>query len=927
VALKVIALALAEDPEFRRRFRREARLAARIEHPAVVPIYAAGEHDGRLFLAMRFIAGVDLGGLLTDGPLAAERALGLLGQVADALDAAHARGYVHRDVKPANILVSGERAYLSDFGLALPARVGRQLTRSGLQGTPAYMPPEQIRGAAIDGRADVYALGGVLHHCLAGEPPFLADQGLDVLSAHLMRAPPRPSAVNAALPAALDAVIAKALSKDPQHRFATAGELLKATTDAVHGRLVAPSARNHLPASPPRLIGREHDLERVMSVFERDEGQLVTVTGPGGVGKTQLSIAVASALRQRFPDGAFFIALEAVARPEDVPTEIAEALGLTLRTEHSAIEAVIDQLRDRRMFLVLDNLEHLVDAAADIARLAEGAPEVRILATSQMPLRIARERVVRLLPLEVPDRAEAEPTALAAVPSVALLVQRIKASDPGFELTATNAPALAELCRWLQGMPLALELAAPRLAIVDASALLDRLQHTVDALGRGRRDAPARQRSVRAMLEWTCSLLGERERELLGELSVFVGGFTPSLAEHMRREDVLDELGMLREMWLVRGDAGGRLFLPPPVRAYAGELLIAGGREHDAHRRHGEALVAFADPLQRNWFRDVDITEQLEPEAENLQAALAWAGRHDTTLHARLVAAAAGWMNMTSRDALLRAEVEAALGRSHTPRLQADLLMAQACLAEIIPDPALADGAVLAWRELGDPVPHAQALFLRSKANLFDNGPAAVADAQTARAIAFELADRDLLDLADFALGYAFLSSGDPAAALEIADDLLERKKDQRRQRRLQPLVLRADALVADRPTEALACYAEAMPTLKQTTQRANLAFLIDGIATALAGLGRDSDAVTTEAIAQRQRRAWFLTMPASWEASLHAALAPAVERLGHSRHERCQAFALTMELAAAIDWVEQTAREAGAGNAPPARLGKVASR
>lgn len=227
VALKLLAPALAEDAGFRERFLQESELAAGLDHPNIVPVYEAGDADGHLFIAMRYVAGSDLRELLRDGPLEPKRTLALLDQVAAALDAAHERGLVHRDVKPSNVLCVShggrEHCYLADFGLVL-AHSGHSRDGS-FAGTVDYAAPEAIRGDAVDGRADVYSLGCVLHECLAGEPPFPRGSDAAVLFAHLEEEPP---ALHR-----LDDVLAKALAKDPAERYATAGELVRATREAL----------------------------------------------------------------------------------------------------------------------------------------------------------------------------------------------------------------------------------------------------------------------------------------------------------------------------------------------------------------------------------------------------------------------------------------------------------------------------------------------------------------------------------------------------------------------------------------------------------------------------------------------------------------------------------------------------------------------
>ena len=265
VAIKLVAPELAEDPEFRERFKREARLAAGIDHPNVVPVHQAEEQDGHLYIAMRYVPGTDLHALLSArGRLEPADAVRILEQVAGALDAAHEQGLVHRDVKPANVLLSGkagkEHVYLTDFGVTKHIASGAGMTRTGaFVGTLDYVSPEQVQGAAVDGRADIYALGCVLYELLTGAVPFQRDSDAAKLFAHMSDPPPRPSARIALVDSALDAVVVRAMDKDPGERYPTAGEMAAAARAAVGSGaastvLATPDAASTVP-SKPRVPG------------------------------------------------------------------------------------------------------------------------------------------------------------------------------------------------------------------------------------------------------------------------------------------------------------------------------------------------------------------------------------------------------------------------------------------------------------------------------------------------------------------------------------------------------------------------------------------------------------------------------------------------------------------------------------------------
>ncbi|BBZ39327.1 serine/threonine-protein kinase PknH/PknJ [Mycobacterium conspicuum] len=242
VALKLMSQQLNFDDTFRRRMQREAHTAGRLQEPHIVPIHDYGEIDGQLFIDMRFVEGTDVAALIRrDGPLPPPRAVAIVGQVADALDAAHRAGVIHRDIKPENILVNeNDFAYLVDFGIAAAFTDHKNLTKTGTAvGSWSYMAPERFGDAEITYRADVYALACVLYECLTGEPPFRADGLPAIMAAHLTRPIPRPSYQNPAVPIAFDEVIARGMAKDPAHRYHTAGDLAR----AAHHALSAPDQR------------------------------------------------------------------------------------------------------------------------------------------------------------------------------------------------------------------------------------------------------------------------------------------------------------------------------------------------------------------------------------------------------------------------------------------------------------------------------------------------------------------------------------------------------------------------------------------------------------------------------------------------------------------------------------------------------------
>src|SRR6476620_5797438 len=281
VALKVLTADLAGNRSFRQRFIREAQTAARLDHPNIVPVFDAGEVEGLLYIAMKYIDGVDLGHVLdNEERLSAQRTVDLLADIADALDVAHGAGLVHRDVKPGNVLVDNARSYLTDFGLTKRIASRTALTAAGRTvGTAAYLAPEQIRGQDVDARTDIYAFGCVLYECMTGDVPFVRDTDMAVLWAHLEQDPEPPSGRVPELPKALDAVFAQALAKRKEDRFTSSGELIKAVAEATDAQRPASSARNKVPVTTV-LVASDDRATRSMIEATLAEGR-VAVAGAG----------------------------------------------------------------------------------------------------------------------------------------------------------------------------------------------------------------------------------------------------------------------------------------------------------------------------------------------------------------------------------------------------------------------------------------------------------------------------------------------------------------------------------------------------------------------------------------------------------------------------------------------------------------------
>jgi predicted ATPase len=403
-----------------------------------------------------------------------------------------------------------------------------------------------------------------------------------------------------------------------------------------------PRGPGRLPAVTTSLIGRERAIGEVARLLGRSGVRLVTLTGPGGVGKTRLAVAVGEQAAGRFGAGTAFVPLAAVTQPELVLAGVARAVGAELAGTGSPLEALAEYFGDDRWLLILDNLEQVAGAARDLDELLARCRGVVILATSRTVLGLRAEREYPVPPLPLPATVPAGPAsvpleALMASPAVALFVDRARAVRPGFALTAGNAAAVAEICRRLEGLPLAIELAAARTRLLDPGALLGRLARSLDALGTGAVDLPERQRTLRATVEWSVSLLDDTERSLLETVAIFTGGWTVEAAAQVaglsedRALELSEALARHSLVYLDNSELGPRSRMLETVRAFVAEQLAARPDAAEVGRRHAgyyRALAERADlPVRRGG--DREWLERLEAEAGNLAAAVRWYLAHD----------------------------------------------------------------------------------------------------------------------------------------------------------------------------------------------------------------------------------------------------------------------------------------------------------
>lgn len=625
----------------RTRFLVEARAAAAIDHPHVASVYDIGaDAAGQLFIAMAYCAGGSLAHRLQSGALSVDDSVEVATQVAAALHAAHQQGVVHRDVKPANVLFDAwGRVRLADFGIAsLP---GHEATRSGsVQGTLAYLAPEQLRGERADSAADLWALGVTIYECLSGQRPFTGDSMASLMHAVLHTDPAPLTDRVPAVPAALSTLVQHLLDKDPRRRPTSALAVEQALRE---GRALAVSTqRTWTRFTPPpshltTFLGRERDVEELARLVHAE--RLVTVTGAGGSGKTRLAAAVASRClaTDRFADGrCAWVDLTGITDGALVGTQVAATLRAPERSDGSQLDIIRQVIGREPLLLVVDNCEHVLDGVASLVDgLLAACPAVHVLATSREVLNVGGEHA-----WSTPGLNETDARSLFA--------QRARAAQASFELTSDLQPIVDEICARLDGMPLAIELAAARVRAMPVPEIRARLSDVFQLLSSGSRTALPRQRTLRGTMEWSHDLLELRDRIVLRRLSVFTGGFRldfaasvaggapesdDAAADHwpILTADAVQEsvLSLVDKSLVVAYDVRDipRFRLLETVRQYAMERLDEAGELALARERHARAYLALAEEMAPKFVggeHTPGLMARIIVENDNFRSAVNW---------------------------------------------------------------------------------------------------------------------------------------------------------------------------------------------------------------------------------------------------------------------------------------------------------------
>src|ERR1700723_1959672 len=655
VAIKILPAEVSADGERLDRFKREARSASGLNHPNIVTIYDLGQESSTHYIAMELIEGKTLRELIDAGALPIRKTIEIATQIAEGLAKAHEAGIAHRDLKPENLMITDDGFIkILDFGLAKVASPGedsgdtRALSefRTGagaILGTVQYMAPEQARGGQLDFRSDQFSFGLVLHEMGTGKRAFVRNTAAETLVAILREQPQPVAGQNPDAPAPLCWTIERCLEKEPDKRYDSTRDLARELA-AIRDRFSQKSPRqfearpSNIPVQRTRFVGQEKEVAAAKELLLRPDVRLLTVTGPGGIGKTRLAVEVAGGLMEHFPGGIHFVPLSPLTDPGLLASVIVQTLGIREAGAQSSLEVLQKVLRDSApMLLLLDNFEHLMQAAPTVAELLAMSPKLKILVTSRAALHVYGEHEFPVPALAVPDlQAMPAPEVLSQFPAIALFVQRALAAKPDFELDPQNASAVIEICARLDGLPLAIELAAARVKVLSPAAMRTRLASRLQLLTGGARDLPQRQQTLRAAFDWSHDLLSAAEQKLFRRLSVFVGGCTLEGVEAVcdtkgdLELDLLDGMSSMVDKSLLQQfeqpNGEPRFLMLETIREYAREKLEASGEDAATKRAHAAYCLVLAEEAAAapGGVEGAEGRGRVALEHDNFRAALDW---------------------------------------------------------------------------------------------------------------------------------------------------------------------------------------------------------------------------------------------------------------------------------------------------------------
>jgi predicted ATPase/Tfp pilus assembly protein PilF len=647
---------VAGDSRIVSRFEREGEALRRLNHPNIVSMWNSITEDEEHYLVMEYVSGGSLADLIQDqGALPIEQVLRISLELADALTRAHHLDIIHRDIKPANVLLAEDGTpRLTDFGVA---RMGdrERITDTGiLAGTYAYLSPEAIEGEELDSRADIWSFGILLYEMLTGRAPFQEPNLSATLIAILSKPVPNLAQFRPDVPESLANLIYQMLKKERDQRLGSIrliGAQLEAIMVGLERKPAEPSRfettpageeypvigpRHNLPSPVTPFIGREAEIEEVIAVLNDPDCRLLTLVGPGGIGKTRLSIAAAQKIADNYRHGVRFVSLAAVSAPDFLPTTIAETLGLAYFNDQEPLAQIKKYLQEKEMLLVLDNFEHLVEGAALVSELLVSAQRLQILVTSREALNLWEEWTRPVRGMAYPE--DVQVTELAPYSAVLLFISRAKRVLGRFDLQA-ELPHIIRICQLVDGMPLGIELAATWLRVLTPAQIATEVEKNYDFLATNMRNIAKRHRSIRAVFDYSWALMSAEEQRTFRCLAVFQGGFRRRAAATVANATLLTLTNLVNKSLLYEGEThttdtptmeDGRYTMHELLKQYAEEKLgVQADERHRMEARHAAFYTRFLrrqEPRLRGG-QQKEALEAISQDLDNVRQAWKWSVR------------------------------------------------------------------------------------------------------------------------------------------------------------------------------------------------------------------------------------------------------------------------------------------------------------
>lgn len=721
VAIKHLKTELVlSNPEMLHRFEREAQALRRLNHPNIVTILSNVTENNQHYLIMEYVPGGSLYDLLQqEKQVPIERVLKIALELADALARAHHLEIIHRDIKPANVLLAADGTpRLTDFGVAHIAGL-KSITQTGvLTGTYSYLSPEACNGEEADARSDIWAFGILLYEMLAGRRPFEESQVGAMIYAILTKPAPELTQFRPDVPEALSELIYKMLAKERPQRIGSmrlVGAKLEAIITAMRDDTAAASPprfpltppnqpapaigpRHNLPTPPTPFVGRSHELEELLHSLDDSDCRLLSLIGPGGMGKTRLAIEAGVRQSEKFRHGVRFVPLAPLNDPMQIVPAIAEACQFTFFADNDPQEQLLSYLKEKEMLLILDNFEHLLEGADLVSEVIAAAPQVKILVTSREMLNLWEEWSRPIRGMSYPQSETTDQ--LDRYSAVQLFASRAKRIRTTFDLAAERAQVI-RICRLVDGMPLGIELATTWLRTLSPEQIADEIERNLDFLSTTLRNIAPRHRSIRAVFDYSWALLTEQEQTVFRRLSVFQGGIQRPAAAAIAQADLTtlnslvskSLLYEISEESLETSHPGGvhfRYYLHDLLKQYAAakldELPDDKANTLARHAAHYSQYLHTLEPALKYNRQQRTALDAIGAELDNIRAAWVWSHQHlnDHPQAADYLRQAATSLNIylqyrhrSLENASLFAQAAAALkAATHLPEPQQQALVA-----------------------------------------------------------------------------------------------------------------------------------------------------------------------------------------------------------------------------------------------------------